>query len=80
MNRKLQAEKQAQPAGIRVIRPFSRMILPGLVADPGIAARRAQPDLVALEILQRGLQPGNEIVVNHPFGEQYLANHPPPGA
>ena len=45
----------------------------GLVADPGIAARRAKPDLVALEALKRRLQPGNEIVVDAALGEKHLA-------
>ena len=57
MNRKLQAEKQAQPSGIRVTACRLADQPAGLVADPRVAAGRAQPDLVdRLIFLQRRLQ------------------------
>ena len=74
MNRKLQAEKQAQPAGMRVVRLFCADEPAGLVADPGIAAGRAQPDLVdpgssASAACSRGIRLSSIT----PFGEQDLA-------
>ena len=77
MNMKLQAEKQAQPLGMRVGIPAARMILPGFIAGARVAARRAQPDFVDRAVgLERVLQPGRDVLVDLALGLEHPAGRP----
>ena len=70
---KLQAPKQVQPLGMRVVMPLLMNDDARLLGDAGIAAWRAKPNFLDPPILQRPFKSGDQIVVDHTFGEQYVA-------
>ena len=72
MNMKLQAEKHAQPAGMRVGIRWLADDLAGVVAGAGDAAGRTQPDFVDRRVgLERILELGRHILVDLPLGAQH---------
>ena len=71
MNRKLQAEKQAQPAGIRVWKFWLRISAPGLVADAALPPGERSQISSPWKVCEGGGEARDEIVVDHSLGEQH---------